>query len=276
MADSKSVLDKLEDLISEDDMEIPEVEEEVASVESDADNNNVDDGEVINLNKQVLEEENSDEEVKTEFDADKNEPDLSALLGGDKANDQEVGFGLAENNDEISYDVKSNEVNFPAFDPEPVISDVPPPGLDEGTPPWQQAIKEELHEFSSEPVGEYDVFSPDVSTPAETQPHNNVDLDQDFGLEDDTLKALKEHDSAPVETSEKEEIVSDEVFSETRALVNQLRSTIDDKEEADSNPASLEGFLENMMRPMIKDWMDKNLPDLVKKVVQREIKKLTE
>jgi len=30
------------------------------------------------------------------------------------------------------------------------------------------------------------------------------------------------------------------------------------------------------MRPMIKDWMDKNLPDLVKKVVQREIKKLTE
>lgn len=37
---------------------------------------------------------------------------------------------------------------------------------------------------------------------------------------------------------------------------------------------SLEDMTRELMRPMIKDWLDKNLPDLVEKLVAREIERL--
>jgi uncharacterized protein len=38
---------------------------------------------------------------------------------------------------------------------------------------------------------------------------------------------------------------------------------------------SLEGLVRDMLRPMLKDWLDSNLPSLVEAMVSREIERIT-
>ena len=43
---------------------------------------------------------------------------------------------------------------------------------------------------------------------------------------------------------------------------------------ADEAGRSVEQFIEDMMRPMLHDWLDQNLPVLVERIVQKEIQKI--
>ena len=38
---------------------------------------------------------------------------------------------------------------------------------------------------------------------------------------------------------------------------------------------TIEDMVGDMLRPMLKDWMDQNLPPMVERLVEREIAKLT-
>ncbi len=42
-----------------------------------------------------------------------------------------------------------------------------------------------------------------------------------------------------------------------------------------SGETSLEGLVRDMMRPMLKDWLDSNLPGIVESMVEREIARIT-
>ncbi|HEX8421518.1 MAG TPA: DUF2497 domain-containing protein, partial [Sphingomonas sp.] len=46
------------------------------------------------------------------------------------------------------------------------------------------------------------------------------------------------------------------------------------KPEPDSD-GTLEGLVREMLRPMLRDWLDANLPTLVETMVAREIEKIT-
>jgi cell pole-organizing protein PopZ len=38
---------------------------------------------------------------------------------------------------------------------------------------------------------------------------------------------------------------------------------------------TLEDLVKEMLRPMVQDWLDKNLPQLVERMVDREVQRLT-
>jgi uncharacterized protein len=42
-----------------------------------------------------------------------------------------------------------------------------------------------------------------------------------------------------------------------------------------SGETSLEGLVRDMLKPMLKDWLDENLPNLVESMVEREIARIT-
>jgi hypothetical protein len=42
-----------------------------------------------------------------------------------------------------------------------------------------------------------------------------------------------------------------------------------------SGETSLEGLTRELMRPMLKDWLDENLPQIVEAMVEREISRIT-
>jgi cell pole-organizing protein PopZ len=43
---------------------------------------------------------------------------------------------------------------------------------------------------------------------------------------------------------------------------------------ADDSGRTTEQFVEDMMRPMLRDWLDQNLPSMVERIVQKEIQKM--
>lgn len=68
-------------------------------------------------------------------------------------------------------------------------------------------------------------------------------------------------------------VVSPATVEATRGALGALSRLIV-KPEADSD-GTLEGLVRDMLRPMLSDWLDQNLPRLVEQMVAREIAKIT-
>lgn len=70
-----------------------------------------------------------------------------------------------------------------------------------------------------------------------------------------------------------EPIVSPEAAAASRGALDSL-SRLMIKPEPGSD-GSLEGLVREMLRPMMREWLDANLPQLVETMVAREIKRIT-
>lgn len=69
-------------------------------------------------------------------------------------------------------------------------------------------------------------------------------------------------------------ILSDEAAIASRNSLAALSALLIRPDDAPSN--TLEGLVRDMLRPMLREWLDANLPELVEKVVAKEIARLTE
>lgn len=91
-------------------------------------------------------------------------------------------------------------------------------------------------------------------------------------------EAVDEHASPePVDMEgfmAQETILSDQTATASRNSLAALSALIVRPDDAPSN--TLEGLVRDMLRPMLREWLDANLPDLVEKMVAKEIARLTE
>lgn len=71
-----------------------------------------------------------------------------------------------------------------------------------------------------------------------------------------------------------ETILSDQTATASRNSLAALSALIIRPDDAPSN--TLEGLVRDMLRPMLREWLDANLPELVEKMVAKEIARLTE
>jgi uncharacterized protein len=58
-------------------------------------------------------------------------------------------------------------------------------------------------------------------------------------------------------------------------LSQALQRTPEDESVADSSGRTVEQFIEDIARPMLKEWLDQNLPAIVERLVQKEIQKIS-
>jgi cell pole-organizing protein PopZ len=77
----------------------------------------------------------------------------------------------------------------------------------------------------------------------------------------------------PVATAPAEPILSPVTAEATRGPLEQLSRMIVKPEVAGSD--TLEGMVRDMVRPMLREWLDANLPRMVEDMVQREITRIT-
>lgn len=77
----------------------------------------------------------------------------------------------------------------------------------------------------------------------------------------------------PAPTIDELPVVSAATVQATRGALGALSKLIV-KPEPDSD-GTLEGLVREMLRPMLSDWLDQNLPHLVEQMVAREIAKIT-
>ena len=110
-----------------------------------------------------------------------------------------------------------------------------------------------------------------------------VDADEELVEEE----AEPEPEAEPVAAAEPEEILVDEaanrLVSDNPAMtsvtsLSALAAAVDTHRRAvdpSIGPRTIEDLVKEVMRPMIKDWLDANLPTLVERMVGREIERLT-
>lgn len=67
-------------------------------------------------------------------------------------------------------------------------------------------------------------------------------------------------------------LVSDDVAAASRQSLAALSSM---RESAAADHGALEAVVRDMLRPMLKDWLDENLPVMVEELVTREIARIT-
>ena len=68
------------------------------------------------------------------------------------------------------------------------------------------------------------------------------------------------------------------VSQDAAAAARQSLTVLSELRERDPIPVGdgpLEAVVREMLRPMLKDWLDRNLPELVESMVTREIARIT-
>ena len=89
-------------------------------------------------------------------------------------------------------------------------------------------------------------------------------------LEEDEVLEL--NDPAPVEDAV-DAIVSPRAAEASRGSLDALSRLIVKPEVEGTD--TLEGMVREMLRPMLRDWLDAHLPELVESMVAREISRIT-
>lgn len=116
-----------------------------------------------------------------------------------------------------------------------------------------------------------------ASAAALSQPFVGDELDDDEVLElSDPMPATRPDPTPPRAAAAPptaEPIVSAEAAAASRGALESL-SRLMVKAEPGSD-GSLEGLVREMLRPMLRDWLDAHLPQLVEEMVAREIKRIT-
>jgi uncharacterized protein len=109
--------------------------------------------------------------------------------------------------------------------------------------------------------------------PAE-QPHHDHPAQSSTDIRDDEME---DHQTA-MSKNGRESLVSDRAAGAATGAFAKLSQAVQrtppDVAIADDSGRTVEQFIEDIMRPMLRDWLDENLPPLVERIVQKEIQKI--
>ncbi|MDV3456683.1 DUF2497 domain-containing protein [Sphingomonas sp. HF-S4] len=98
--------------------------------------------------------------------------------------------------------------------------------------------------------------------------------DEDEVLElSDQVAAPEPAAAAPVAEKRVEPILSERAVEATRGPLEALSRMVVKPEVAGSD--TLEGLVRELLKPMLRDWLDANLPKIVEEMVAREITRIT-
>jgi cell pole-organizing protein PopZ len=70
-----------------------------------------------------------------------------------------------------------------------------------------------------------------------------------------------------------DQLISENVKKNTEAEIDKFTTALKKGSYSDKNQ-SLELFVNNLLKPLIKDWLNNNLTQIVEKIVSEEIKKI--
>jgi uncharacterized protein len=167
--------------------------------------------------------------------------------------------------------------------PAPAAGPAPPP---QAPPPPRMAAPEPSREADAEPIAEADDAVSDIldltesmAAPAEPPPNpgpqfRTIDGSFDVSYEDAVerpapqMPAPEPPASYPIE--ERGQLLSNQTHAAVDSAFNTLAQTV-----LVQNARTLEDLVREMLRPMLKAWLDDNLPGMVERLVRTEIERVS-
>ena len=104
-----------------------------------------------------------------------------------------------------------------------------------------------------------------------------VELNEDEVLDLSEMEISEDNDDCEA-TSDDTSLITEEVrgaMQENLAALAMLSEPPAKPQIVRSGETSLEGMTRDLLRPMLAEWLDKNLPDMVETMVQAEIARIT-
>ena len=130
------------------------------------------------------------------------------------------------------------------------------------------SIKRIITDEGNAALGAARAASPLLPEPADPEPAADDVLELTRPVAEPSAGA---DDEAPVEAAPV--IVSRDTASASRQSLAALSAVVVRHEPEQAN--TLESLVRELLRPMLKDWLDARLPDLVEELVAREIARIT-
>jgi len=129
--------------------------------------------------------------------------------------------------------------------------------------------------------GDTAVSEPDARSrrrrPEPAEPLSELSAADDILELTDQCEPQSVHDEAVQIEDDAKPIASDETIKASQATLAALSAIANPVDQVgnadDAHP--LEGLVREMLRPLLKEWIDENLPTLVEEMVAREIAKIT-
>jgi cell pole-organizing protein PopZ len=114
-----------------------------------------------------------------------------------------------------------------------------------------------------------------VATPPPPQPSfRRVEPQDDLEFSESAaaraLHRQPQFEPPPLESSPPQQILSRSTVSAVESAFNTLANTV-----LSNNARTLEDLVKEMLRPMLKSWLDDNLPGLVERIVKAEIERVS-
>ena len=192
----------------------------------------------------------------------------------------------------------------PAAPPKPVMKDIPPSAIPAAqaaakpappkppTPPPAvvsnsqddiDAMLASLEEATPEadirpPQPDGDVFEltdemalpdlPAASSFHKVEPQDDIEFTETAGAR--ALHRQPAYEPPPIETAPAQPILSRSTMNAVESAFNSLANTV-----LSNNARTLEDLVKEMLRPMLKSWLDDNLPGLVERIVKAEIERVS-
>ncbi len=122
------------------------------------------------------------------------------------------------------------------------------------------------------------VATKDVTPQADALPDNLPNTGPEAVLEDESADDDGIFELTEAALPEDVELASDDAIRESRNALSSLAKPAAKpaaKPETDSGNA-LEAMVRDMLRPMLKDWLDANLADIVRGAVEREVARISD
>ena len=143
-------------------------------------------------------------------------------------------------------------------------------GLDEATTP--EEIRPPLPEADVfELTDEMAMAPPEPAQPAfhKVEPHDDLEFSESAAAR--ALHRQPAFEPSPLESSAPpQQILSRSTVSAVESAFNSLAHTV-----LSNNARTLEDLVKEMLRPMLKSWLDDNLPGLVERIVKAEIERVS-
>ncbi|EKS39976.1 PopZ family protein [Afipia clevelandensis] len=133
-----------------------------------------------------------------------------------------------------------------------------------------------------EPEPEDDVFELTeqmaVPEPAPQPVFNKIEPDDDLEFAETPVAEIpaprptppRSFEREPVRETPVQQIMSGSTVSAVESAFNALQNTV-----LSNNARTLEDLVKEMLRPMLKSWLDDNLPNLVERIVKAEIERVS-
>lgn len=172
---------------------------------------------------------------------------IRRIISEDSQDDSEDGE--AETTAPDALDAVSTEPELPDFDEEGAAAPASEP---ESVPLDDQAAVDEIFELTER-----------VDAP-ELQPEPS--------LEEDPWDNIQDQDADAAPAPDDDALVSEDTEHAAGATFAELSAMLVGGYEGSGN--TLEGLVREMLKPMLRNWLDENLPRIVEDMVEREVARI--